>query len=418
MMEEVLVGDKEKGYKNKASTCQTILNTFKLFLGISILASPHAFMNSGIVGGIIGISLATCLSIGTVLMQSDAAEKTGSIINSYSDLGYALYRGRGKLIVDTFILFAQLGICTAYLIFNGRQIEQIVCLETQGEICGHKNVYIFLATLILSPICWIKHLKNLSWIAFIALAGMLMALAVILYYDIYYITIETVEEEEEIEATIKIFDIVHYPLFFGIAVLNFEGNPATLNVQASMKNPRRFSFVFFLSAISVSTLVIIVSSLSYIAYGDEVEDLITLNLPHNDLTTIVRLVYSFGLLASFPLQMFPCLDIVEGFRCYKSLPNLPNFPVAKFLVTRTCIVIFCGIIAASIPQFGLFLDFIGAFSGTVLCFILPIVFYNKAFADEITRSRLVFNYFLLSIGTLLGGISAVVSFIEIISALV
>lgn len=103
----------------------------------------------------------------------------------------------------------------------------------------------------------------------------------------------------------KIFDFFHYPLFFGIAIFNFEGNPATLNVQASMKHPEKFSLIFVTSAIIVSSLVIIVSSLSYLAYGSEVEDLITLNLPHNDLTTVVRLVYSFCLLASFPLQIFP-----------------------------------------------------------------------------------------------------------------
>jgi len=111
LMEEVLVGDDDsKKLKHKASTPQTIFNMIKLFLGISILASPHAFSNSGIIGGIIGISTATAMAICTVLMQSEASVKTGKIINSYSDLGYALYRGRGKLIVDSFILFAQLGI--------------------------------------------------------------------------------------------------------------------------------------------------------------------------------------------------------------------------------------------------------------------------------------------------------------------
>lgn len=141
---------------------------------------------------------------------------------------------------------------------------------------------------------------------------MFLALSVILYYDFKYLS-----QEPKVEREIKYFDIVHYPMFFGIAILNFEGNPATLNVQASMRNPEKFPFVFVLSALVVSTLVITVSSLSYLAYGSEVEDLITLNLPHNEVTTLVRLIYSFGLLASFPLQMFPCLDIVENFRCYK-----------------------------------------------------------------------------------------------------
>lgn len=138
---------------------------------------------------------------------------------------------------------------------------------------------------------------------------MFLALGVIIYYDFQYMFRESFADKH-----VKIFDLAHYPLFFGIAILNFEGNPATLNVQHSMKYPKRFNFVFIFSALTVSSLVITVSSLSYLAYGSEVEDLITLNLPHNELTTLVRLIYSFGLLASFPLQMFPCLEIIENFR--------------------------------------------------------------------------------------------------------
>lgn len=111
LMDEVLVGDNDlRVVKHKASTPQTTFNMIKLFLGISILASPHAFSNSGVLGGIIGISFATVLAIITVIMQSEAAMKVDKEIKSYSELGYAVYRGRGKLIVDCFILIAQMGI--------------------------------------------------------------------------------------------------------------------------------------------------------------------------------------------------------------------------------------------------------------------------------------------------------------------
>lgn len=72
----------------------------KMFLGISILATPHAFSNAGVIGGIVGVSITTCLAISTVLMQSEAANGTNKNIESYSELAYELYRGRGKLFVD------------------------------------------------------------------------------------------------------------------------------------------------------------------------------------------------------------------------------------------------------------------------------------------------------------------------------
>ncbi|CAI2375472.1 unnamed protein product [Moneuplotes crassus] len=191
---------------------------------------------------------------------------------------------------------------------------------------------------------------------------MCLTFSVILHYDFYFITSDS-EEQKELTSLVKLFDIAHYPLFFGIAILNFEGHPVALNVQASMKYPKRFQFVFIVSAFTISLMVITVSSLSYLAYGSEVEDLITLNLPHNDVTTLVRLLYSFGLLASFPLQLFPCLNIIENFKCHKRLPNCESYPVIKFLVSRTMIVIICGFISVSVPKFGVFLDFIGTLSG-------------------------------------------------------
>ena len=188
MINEVVVSQlEEKAMLHKASTLQTTFTTIKMFVGISILASPHAFSNSGVLGGILGITLAAIFSILTVSMQSDAAIKIDKDIKSYSELGFAWFGSIGKLVVDGFILFAQLGIWIAYLIFNGTQIDQILWLESQGEIWNHKNFYIVIAVVILSPVWWIKHLKNLSWIAFVSLAGILLALGTILYYDIKYI---------------------------------------------------------------------------------------------------------------------------------------------------------------------------------------------------------------------------------------
>ena len=103
------------------------------------------------------------------------------------------------------------------------------------------------------------------------------------------------------EKNIKNFDLLEYPLFFGIAILNFEGNPSSLNVQASMRQPAKFPIVLITSSVIMVSLVIVVSSFSYLAYGDYVEDLVTLNLPHTPVTTFVRVSYSIGLLMSYPL---------------------------------------------------------------------------------------------------------------------
>ena len=40
----------------KANNIHTALNSLKLFFGVAILAGPHAFSQSGLIGGIIGVA--------------------------------------------------------------------------------------------------------------------------------------------------------------------------------------------------------------------------------------------------------------------------------------------------------------------------------------------------------------------------
>jgi len=88
-----------------------------------------------------------------------------------------------------------------------------------------KNWYILGACLILIPILWIKTLKKLFWVNLFALTCMFACLCTIVYYDIVYI-----QNNEYPDREVKMFDLWDLPLFFGVAVLNFEGNPASLNV--------------------------------------------------------------------------------------------------------------------------------------------------------------------------------------------
>ena len=71
--------------------------------------------------------------------------------------------------------------------------------------------------------------------------------------------------------------------------------------------------------VSVATVAYAVSYQKMIffqGYGDKIQDMVTLNLPHNNMTMTARLMYSFGLLASFPLQILPAFEISEKTRIF------------------------------------------------------------------------------------------------------
>jgi len=141
-----------------------------------------------------------------------------------------------------------------------------------------------------------------------------------------------------------------------------------------------------------------------------------MNLPHNNLTLSVQLLYCFGLLGSFPMQILPAIDITEKTEMFLNSGNpFKGFnPYLKNVVLRTVLVIFTGILAQVIPKFGLFINLTGAFSCTALAFILPVYMYNIVEGDSLPRNTRIAHNILIGFGTLCGTISFILSLQEII----
>lgn len=95
------------------------------------------------------------------------------------------------------------------------------------------------------------------------------------------------------------------PFFFGVAVFDFEGNNIVLNLHAAMKEPEEIFKVMKYVLILYVFMIASFSAVCYIGFGEDLLDMVTLNLPHDNLTSTLQIFYSFGLLGSYPLQMLP-----------------------------------------------------------------------------------------------------------------
>ena len=89
-----------------------------------------------------------------------------------------------------------------------------------------------MSALILIPICWLKTFKFISYISLFSNISIVFALVVIMMYSE-----ETFVEEPELHKNIAYLKVNHLPMFFGIAVFNFEGNGVIINLHASMEDP-------------------------------------------------------------------------------------------------------------------------------------------------------------------------------------
>lgn len=359
--------------QGETSVAQTYANMFKCFIGIGILATPHAIQDVGIIGGAFVIICCGLLNLYTMTLQIACKNKLaqkGTYITSYSEMGFAIYGPRGKAFVDLCITISQLGFCIAYLLFVGHQLDQVICIETRQDFCDNMAAYITLGALILIPISWLKTFTFIAYISLFANVSIVFALITIMFYsEREYV------QEPELHANLRYLDPTAMPLFFGIAVFNFEGNGVVLNLHSSMKEPEKFEPLMRNVIIAVIFILVIFAVCSYEAFGYKINDMVTLNLPHDNLTSTVQLMYCLALLGSYPLQIIPAIDITEKTKCFQSLPQpscMEKYPFAKNIIARTLIVILTAVLAMIVPKFGLFINLSGAFACTALAFVLPV----------------------------------------------
>jgi len=160
----------------------------------------------------------------------------------------------------------------------------------------------------------------------------------------------------------------------------------------------------------------IFSGIAYWSYGESLEDMVTLNLPHDNLTSMIQVFYCFGLLGSYPMQMMPVFEIIETAKCYGRIPTMSSFRPSKRMCFRTSLVLLTAFGAMVVPKFGLFINLIGAFACTALAFILPVRIYDMTHYEEMTTRRKWMHRLLVCFGIICGLISFVISVRDLVKA--
>ena len=171
------------------------------------------------------------------------------------------------------------------------------------------------------PICWLRSYKYLSLVNLFSNLILIASMGVIMKY-----CIQNHYENPEISNDLRYFYPSGFPLFFGVAVAIMEGNGIILNIQSTMKKPQDFNMMLIITIGFFVLLVVTFGSIGYWAYGNTINELIPLNLPHDDVTDFTQILFCFGLFSSIALQSMPIYEIYEKSNFYKELPTLKAYP--------------------------------------------------------------------------------------------
>lgn len=118
-----------------------------------------------------------------------------------------------------------------------------------------------------------------------------------------------------------------------------------------------------------------------IAWGDALSTpLITDQLDHNTITYIVKVLFCFNLVFSFPLMLYPSNIIVENY-LYKGWPKSKKRQMYKNLDRVVMVFLVIGMTILLKDKLDKFLAILGALACTPIAFSLPAAFHYKACAE-------------------------------------
>ena len=215
----------------------------------------------------------------------------------------------------------------------------------------------------------------------------MFAYLIVFWFDFEHVTKVTVHPKE--------MDFSGLPFFLSVSMYCYEGAGMILALEESVHADQRQKFKFFFQgAMTAITMLYVIFGVSgYLSFGEETEGIITLNLPGGIFPGMVKSCLCFSLFFTFPIMVFPVVETLERrFHIYSG-------DHLKGSIVRMISPIVAAVIVLIIPSFSAIMGLIGATCCSLLAFILPGLFHLKLFKGTLKKSSIIFDYFLIALGT-------------------
>ena len=382
---------KEQQAVRTSSYGYTFANVVKLFLGIAFLNTPQNIASVGIYGSILGMTWVLLLNLVSTWMVIKARDRFKyQDVRNLSDLVYLCYGEKAKFATDILVFLVQFAFLVGYCIFFGDEMDQLACNSFKVSRCGHSMTFRVVIIMLLLPGIMQKQLKNVAYFSIAALCCFAVAVLLVIYLEIKIISVKGYAKDVAginftgADLTYKYWDWSQMILGLSAFMSIFEGNSAILTVYAEADKPKQFSgivmSVYLILALSFASWGI----LSYLAFGNTLNDLILIVLPtHNNVSIAAKLIYSLNICGSYVLMIQPIFSVMENYRSYQNYDSIS--PQLKFFLGRISVVVLTLLISGILPNVNSVLQLNGAICAPFVSCIVPFLCYYRAYsvADSI-----------------------------------
>ncbi|KAG1413654.1 hypothetical protein G6F58_007367 [Rhizopus delemar] len=328
------------------------------------------FSNGGLILSTVLMVILGTICLGSFQLLVAAQQRIGG---SYGDVAQHLYGRYLKMLINFFLCISQMGFVASYLIFISENIGIVVNTVNNCNVPFDAKYYTWIVIAVIVPVCWIRKIARLSYIAILADVFIAFNLVCVLYFTSNQISHNGFGEN------VILINQKDFGLMIGTATFSYEGIGMILPIVEGMKHPEKFPRVVS-AGICISTLVfMLIGAMGYSAYGDITQASVVSNLPRVPLSTTVQVLYSCAMILTCPFMLYPALEIIEkaifGLRSGQTnltVKWLKNF--VRSLVPIVCTAVSFGVGSSNLDKF---VSLVGCVACVPLCFIFPGLFHYK-----------------------------------------
>lgn len=338
---------------------------FKANCGCGILYAPRAVFTAGWGACPVVFIAVFALAVFSSFRLLQCALKSPG---TYGEIMEQSFGSLGRSVCSLGVVLLQSGICAMFFIFMGQVLQE--------QFMPHKTLPVCISVLAIAvtPLVMIRKVSKL-WLA--NLIGTALVLVGV-FTVISILGPEAVTNVSEIQQLSPLRPT--FLLSVGSACFMFEGVAPLIPTFESSREPERFPMLFFVVMTFVLLLVLSVGMLGYLAFGDEVQPLILLNLQGGPVVNCLRSMFAFAMFCTFALQLLPAIRLIES--AFFSPVTSPTFArkSMKSAFRTAYVFILAGVAIVGATSLDSFFSLIGAFCGMPLAFIFPLACHYKLVA--------------------------------------
>lgn len=307
---------------DRTTELQTYMHLLKGNVGPGCLSLPWAVSVLGIplmlltLLGLCIITTFNCWAIVRWKRRHGGGAASGRAL-TYADLGEMAYGPRFRSFVVFCVCATQLAVCTVFLSFIGENISSVLRNVAPGTPLDSSRAVV-VATL--PMVMLLSFAPNLRVLAPATAAGMAL---LFLGFGCLGLIIE--QNWSQRAKALPSMDLSRVPIAMCAVMYSFEGINLVLPIEAAMKDPSKFYGIFVRAMATVTAIYAIFATLCIAAFGSIDNGSVTAFLmEHSDQYSAKSLVLaanffvSFSVLVTYPLQLFPAINLVSQLRARKA----------------------------------------------------------------------------------------------------